>query len=183
MLLPATMDRKNKKGLSIVIGYILLIAISIVMSVIVFQWLRTYVPKDSLQCSEGTSVFIKDISYNCTSMMLKVTLKNNGKFSVDGYFIHASNKSGEELATIDLSSRITSGGNVSGSSITFDPFNQNALTPDEPTNVKVSYFNATGYGLLYKIEIIPIRIQEQENKRRVVSCSDAKVEEALTCIT
>jgi hypothetical protein len=137
--------KSNKRALSIVVGYILLIAISIVMSVIVFQWLRTYVPKDVLKCSEGTSIFIKSISYDCTRNVLNVTIKNNGKFSVNGYFIHASNKTNEELATIDLSPKIISGGNVSGSSITFSQ-DRNSLTPDEPTNSKISIFNVTGYG-------------------------------------
>jgi hypothetical protein len=174
--------KRNKRALSIVIGYILLITISIVMSVIVFQWLKTYVPKDTIKCSEGTSVFIKDISYDCTRMRLNVTVKNSGKFSVNGYFIHASNKTNEELATIDLSSKIIAGGNVSGSSITFSQ-SQNSLTPDEPTNTKKSIFNVTGYGTLYRIEIIPTRFQEEDGKNRFVSCGDAKITETLTCIT
>jgi FlaG/FlaF family flagellin (archaellin) len=179
-LLTKLNKKKNRKGLSIVVGYVLLIAISIVMSVIVFVWLRTYVPKDTMKCPDGTSVFIKDISYNCASKVLTVTLKNNGKFSVNGYFIHVSNKTNEELATIDLSSRIMSGGNVSGNAITFS-LDQNSLTPTEPTNSKISLFNVTGYGTLYKLEIIPTRFQEEDEKMRFVSCGDAKVEETLTC--
>lgn len=179
MLLPA---KWNKRALSIVIGYILLIAISIVMSIIVYQWLKTYVPKDTIKCSEGTSIFIKDISYNCITSKLDITVKNNGKFSINGYFIHVSNSSNPDiLATIDISRNITSGGIVSGNSITFSDLLENALTPDEPTNVKLSSFDVTGYGLLYNVEIIPTRIQEIEDKKRLVSCGDAKIKEALTC--
>jgi len=172
----------NKKGLSLVIGYVLLIAISIVMSIIVYSWLKTYVPKETLKCPEGTSLFIKEIEYTCTpgKETLNITVKNNGKFSINGYFIHVSNKSGEELPTIDISSRILVGGKISGNSIVFSE-SINYLTPDEPTNVRMSSFNVTGYGQLYKIEIIPIRIQEEDNKKRTVSCGDAKVEEVLTC--
>lgn len=173
---------RNKRGLSMIIGYVLLITISIVMSVIVFQWLRGYVPKDAIKCSEGTSILIKDISYNCISKTLNVTIKNNGKFSVNGYFIHASNKTNEEIATIDLSSKIIFGGNVSGSSITFSQ-DRNSLTPDEPTNAKKSIFNVSGYGTLYKIEIIPTRFQEEDGKNRFVSCGDAKIKETVTCDT
>jgi len=46
--------KKNKRGVSIVIGYVLLIAISIVISILVYQALKTYVPKEALECSDGT---------------------------------------------------------------------------------------------------------------------------------
>ena len=36
-----------------------LIAVSIAMSVVVFQWMKTYVPTDSVKCPDGTSFFIK----------------------------------------------------------------------------------------------------------------------------
>jgi len=174
----------KKRGLSVVIGYILLIAISIVMSIVVYQWLKTYVPKDTTKCSEGTSIFIRDLSYTCTSgkEALNITVKNNGKFSVNGYFIHVSNVSNlDVLATIDLSSKVLVGGKISGNSIVFNELIENYLTPDEPMNIRMTSFNATGYGRLYKVEIVPIRLQEEGNKKRIVSCGDAKIEESLTC--
>lgn len=177
-------NRKDKRGLSIVIGYILLITISIVMSIIVYQWLKTYVPTESLKCSEGTSIFIKDISYDCTSSKLDITVNNNGKFSIDGYFIHVSNKSDEELATIDLSSKIISGGSIFGNSIKFSDLVDNSLAPagERPSSFNVAEYCPCDVGKkLVKVEIIPIRIQEIKNKNWTVSCSDAKVEEALTC--
>lgn len=181
MLLQA---KKNKRGLSVVIGYVLLISVSIAMSILVYQWLKTYVPKDAIKCSEGTSIFIKDITYTCTSgkETLNITVKNNGKFSINGYFIYVSNVSDPNiLTTIDISSRIAEGGGTTGNSIVFSDLIENYLTPDEPTNIRKSSFDVTGYGTLYKVEIIPTRIQEENNKKRVVSCSDAKVEEAFTC--
>jgi hypothetical protein len=173
---------KNRKGLSVVIGYVLLISISIVMSIIVYQWLKTYVPKDVVACPEGTSIFIKDVYYDCTGNFLNVTIKNNGKFSINGYFIHVSNITDlEALATIDIASRITEGGNVSGSSVIFSLLTENLLTPEDTSNTRTTVFNVSGYGTLYKVEIIPTRIQEYEKKKRLVSCSNAKVRELLTC--
>jgi FlaG/FlaF family flagellin (archaellin) len=173
---------EDKRGISLVIGYVLLISISIIMSIIVYQWLKTYVPKDAIACPEGTSIFIKNTHYDCINNILNVTVKNNGKFSIDGYFIHASNVTDEEaLAIIDISSRIMSGGNISGSSVRFSEVTENSLTPENSANTKTSVFNVSGYGTVYRIEIIPIRIQEADKKRRVVSCGSAKVEETLTC--
>jgi len=176
--------KRNRKGLSMVIGYVLLIAISITMSIIVYSWLIRYVPTDSIKCSEGTSIFISDMAYACTpgAETLNITVKNSGKFSVNGYFIHVSNVSDPDaLATIDISSRIKVGGNVSGNSIVFNYLIYNYLTPDEPTNVRTSSFDVRGYGRLYKVEIIPIRRQEEGNKKKIVSCGDAKIDELLVC--
>ena len=172
---------KNKKGLSIVISYILLIAISIVMSVIVYQWLKTYIPAQSLQCDQGTSLFITDYNYDCTKSLLNITVENNGKFSINGYFIHVSNKSGEELPSIDISNDIIYGGNYSLNSVMFSLFEDNPLTPDAPRDVNLATFNVSKYGELYKVEIIPVRIEKVNNKKRIVSCSNAEVSSDLTC--
>jgi hypothetical protein len=178
---PTPFQKKNRRGISIVVGYVLLIAISIVMSIIVYQWLKTYVPRDSIKCSEGTSVFIKEIRYDCVNSDLNITLKNNGKFSIYGFFIHVSNKTGEEIPTIDISKNLSDGGIISGNSIAFSNDRNNKLTPEEPTNIKVSSFDVRGYGRLYKVEIIPTRMQEINNKETLVSCGDMKVEEDLVC--
>ena len=174
----------KKRGMSEVVGNVLLIAISIIMSVLVYAWLKTYVPTDVVKCDDGTSIFLKNFAYNCTTgkEILNVTLENNGKFSVDGYFIHASNNSDPDaLAVIDLSGKILSGGVFSGSSVRFSDTIENWLTPSTPTNEKMSSFNVTGYGKITKIEIIPLRMQVVGNAKQVVSCSDVKIDQILAC--
>lgn len=178
--------KRDKKGLSLVIGYILLIAISVVMSIVVYRWLRTYVPTESLECDEGTSIFISEINYDCAGNNLYITVKNNGKFSVNGYFIHASNKEGEEIATIDLSSKVKVGGKIYGytNSIAFSDIIENYLTPNEPHNALTTKFDISDYtDSLVKIEIIPTRVQEVDNKKRLVSCGKSKIEEEINCAT
>ena len=172
---------KNRKGISMIIGYVLLIAVSIVMSILVYQWIKTYVPTESLECSEGTSIFIRTINYDCENSTLSITLKNNGKFSINGFYIRVSNKSGEELAAIDISSRLLDGGIISATSIVFSELVENALTPDEPSNLKILSFNVSGLGQLYTLEIVPIRLQVIEDKKQSLSCSNAKIEEDLIC--
>ncbi len=173
---------KDKYGISIVIGYILLISVSIVMSILVYQWLRTYVPTETPQCSDGTSVLIKNVFYDCTSENeeLTLTIKNNGRFSVNGFFIHASNKTEEEVAIIDLSIKVTTAESLFGNSVIFG-LSENSLAPGKE---KTFSFDVREYSnKLVKIEIIPTRIQDIEGKTRLVSCSDAKVEESITCYT
>ena len=172
---------KNKKGISIVIGYILLISISIIMSVLVYQWLKTYVPTDSIECPEGTSIFIKEISYNCENSELNLIIKNNGRFGINGYFIKVSDKKGSELATIDIAKNLITGGTASGSSVVFSELSENALSPTEPANIKLAVFDVSDYSQLYKVEIIPTRIQIVNDIKRLVSCTNAKVEADLKC--
>ena len=50
------MNTKNKKGVSEIIGYILLVAIVVTISIFVYQWLKTYVPQDAISCPDGVSL-------------------------------------------------------------------------------------------------------------------------------
>ena len=43
------------------IGYILLITFAIVIAVVVFQWLKTYVPKEGIACPDEVSIYISSI--------------------------------------------------------------------------------------------------------------------------
>ena len=178
---------KNKKGLNEIIGYVLLIAVSITISILVYQFLKTYIPKEALACPSDTSAFIKSYTYNCLTGDLTITLQNNGKFGIAGFFIHSSISTNPELATIDLSGNLTNGGIINDNTIVYANGNTNSLTPENLYNLKTSTFNvkkimqASWGGTLTKIEIIPTRYQLQDNFWKYVSCSDAKVQQQITC--
>jgi len=84
-----TLFLSDKRGISNIIGYVLLIGISISLSVLVFNWLRFYVSPDEIeQCPDAIDVIIED--YACVSGangFLNISLKNKGRFSVDGYIL------------------------------------------------------------------------------------------------
>ncbi len=171
---------KNKKGLSVVIGYVLLITFGIILSVIVFNYLKTYVPSDITACPDGVSIFLKDYNYNCTSKQLNLTLKNNGKFNIEGYFIHGTNSSNETLATINLAKYYgpnppNLGMNSATAVYFFIPTNK-SLTPGYDS---FQTFNLDGK--VYSIEIIPARFQKEGSTMKFVSCGSAKIREVLTC--
>lgn len=172
------MTKMNKKAVSVMIGYILLISAAVVMGAIVYQWLRTYMPSEGLACPEDVSVFLKESS--CSIDQLNLTLKNNGKFDIAGYFIHVTNESWQELADIDISPNILSGGIGAGGAVIFVAGSDN---PMKPGDEKKSNFNLTdsGFEQIYLIEIIPVRFQEIENKLRFVSCGGAKIKEKVDC--
>jgi hypothetical protein len=84
------------------IGYILLITSTVVMSSIVYQWMKSYVPKDTIDCPDGVSLYI----FNSTCEIqpsgnyeIRINLRNNGRFDVGGYFIHATDSEKEFCPT------------------------------------------------------------------------------------
>ncbi len=176
----------TKKGVSVMIGYILLIALAVVMSVIVYQWLKTYVPKDVAKCPDGVAVFIQKAEYTCVgglSSRLELTLKNNGKFNIAGYYIHVTSTPTQELATIDISGNITedeledSAGYDAGGYVEFVTGGANGMSTGD---VKKSVFdldNPTPLPLYYKVQVIPVRYED----KKFVSCSSARVSEVLDC--
>jgi len=173
--------RKNKKAISPMIGYILLISAAVVMSAIVYTWLKTYIPKAALECPDTTSLFIKDYTCDLTNNELSLTIRNNGNFNVAGYFIRVANVSGQELATVDLSQKLKSefGGIIVGNVILVNESESgNSLIPnEEATNV----FDITGVNYIYFVELTPVRIQQIENRERTTSCGNSKIKEEITC--
>lgn len=170
-------SHSDKRGVSIMVGYVLLVTSAIIMSVIVYQWIKTYVPTEALECPNGVSVFLKKYVYNCGLEELNITLKNNGRFNLAGYFIHVTNKSDQELATIDLSI-YTEKGEGKGGTVLFGT--KNLFEPGgEMTNV--FDLSDSNIGQIHSVEIIPVRFQEEEGKTRFASCGNAKVEEIINC--
>ena len=94
-----------------------------------------------------------------------------------GCLLRATNKSSDqELATIDLSNSIISGGKNLSGSVIFQGWYNNYLAPNKDIP---AIFNVSSK--LTSIEIIPIRFQVHDNKKRLVSCSKAKIVENLNC--
>ncbi|PIO08651.1 hypothetical protein COU59_00840 [Candidatus Pacearchaeota archaeon CG10_big_fil_rev_8_21_14_0_10_34_12] len=167
---------KNKKAVSNIIGYILLIAMVIVISMIVYNWLKTYVPTDAIECNDGTSIGIDSYVYDCEEKILNLTLKNNGRFDIGGYYIYGSTTSEQELATTDLSPYTEMGSN---GVVLFDVA-INYLSPNEKISNNF-LFNTTDIIQIYSIDIVPVRYQDYNNKKIIVNCGNARISETLSC--
>jgi len=168
---------KNRKGVSPMIGYVLLVTFVIILGVVIYNWMKTYIPQEDIDCPDGTSLFIKD--YTCSNSSLNITLKNNGKFSVGGYFIYATTTPQQELATKDLSFYINENFSLlspTGVKLTGE---YNSLSPNEE---EVEVFDLSALTeTIYTIEIVPIRWQKEGRVNRLVSCKNSKVREVVSC--
>ncbi|NCN51480.1 hypothetical protein GW931_00510 [archaeon] len=173
------LEKKNKKAISAMVGYVMLITFGIIMSVIVYNYLKTYVPKDLADCPDGTSIFVKE--YTCVDGWLNITLKNNGKFNYAGYYIHGANYSNQTIATINLVKNFYNSSDGLAqprvdSYILFTAGNENYMKPK--TEVYHSFLLDNNLEL---IEITPVRFQQEGNSVRFVSCGKSKTREEIIC--
>ncbi len=166
----------NKKGVSIMIGYVLLIVGAVVMGGVVYGWLQSYVPQETLECPSGVSLFIREVQ--CTAdgggYKLNLDVANNGRFAVDGYFVKVAHTEEQEIATTDISENLVQGGNANAGVVSFPG---RALDPGKNAPI-------AEYGLsdeIYLIELVPIRYEIIGGKSRLVSCSNAKIKEKVIC--
>jgi len=154
----------KKKGVSAVIGYILLIVMVIGMSALVYIWLKSYVPTEIPNCPDEVSVMIKD-AY-CVDSNLKIKIKNNGRFGIDGYYLKATTSAEQEIATLNLAKNFAGG---------FIKFNETLNPSKESIALNIS-INVP----LYTIEVTPVRFQKIGKKTQLISCGKAKITEKLS---
>ena len=86
----------GKRGISIVMGYVLLIVIAIALSGFVYTWLRFWVPSDdNAVCPDSVVIVVKNL--NCEGNNLNVTLENKGLFTIDGFIMRVNNRSESQI--------------------------------------------------------------------------------------
>jgi len=158
------------------IGYILLVVAILAMSIVVYSWMKSYVPKQALECPDGVSIYVK--SFDCETG--KLIIKNNGRFSVAGFYIKGTENPEQEIATKDLSEACNG---IDGKMV----FANSDLMSNPPMNgLNVSLWEEfsecdfSGLDSIYAMEIIPFRYQEQDGKNKQVICSKAKIREAIS---
>jgi hypothetical protein len=108
----------NKKGVSEIVSYVLLISITFGIAGMVYAWLVYYVtPGEEIKCDEGIALTIRSYNYDCATKALNLSLQNRGLFDVDGYIIRLNNNSKAELGVYTLNK---TGTNIStGTTLTY----------------------------------------------------------------
>jgi len=80
----------RKKGISPIIGYVLLIVMTVGLSLMVFSYLKLYTPKDKPECNSEVHLVISD--FTCINKMLTITFKNKGLFKIDAVYVRIGNE-------------------------------------------------------------------------------------------
>jgi len=85
---------KNKKAISLMVSYVIIIAIGIGISIAVYSWLKYYpnIIAEKKDCNPETAMVVED--YDCTRNVLNLTIRNNGFFNIEGVVLTVGNDSG-----------------------------------------------------------------------------------------
>lgn len=170
----------NKKGVNVIVGYILLVSFVIAMGIIVYATMKTYVPYELSSCPEGTAILLKE--YECDNQWLNITIKNNGRFGIGGFFIYVSNVSANEFPSLDLSSYMYEGGIIVGNSIVFNTGSENSVSPETDKQISFELLDNGFEGSLEHISLVAVRFQEDDHEvTQFVSCGDTAIKQSVVC--
>jgi len=175
------LKKKDKKAVSMMISYVILITIAIAMAITIYAWLKLVANVEPLpDCGEGTSIVIND--YVCGNDKLRLSLKNNGRFTIDGFTIQIGNNPEREPIT-HLLPFSSSDFSVEGYFVFFPP-----LAPGESRDAVFGNKEKTQDGreifLSYE-EIVNLKIQpyifyESEGiKQTKIFCAEGVIKQAI----
>lgn len=96
--------QSNKRAVSNIVAYVLLISITIALSVLVHNWLRNYVADDSVsECPSGVSIKIKKYLCQNEDNIMLLELENNGRYSFVDLSVKINNISNSDIGIYDAS--------------------------------------------------------------------------------
>jgi len=177
MLRQIRKKKLGKKGISPMIGYVLLISFAVIIAAAVYLWVKTYVPQEDLECPDGISLMIKEITCEddgAGGYDLSINLKNTGRFNVNGYFITGINNS-DKQELIEISKYFSVEAARLNPGVGFFP---GILKAGKESGFQIfkSIENISA------VEITPMKEIEVKNKLRTVSCGYAKIKEDVSCV-
>jgi len=182
------MMKFNKKAISTLVAYSLLIGISIAMAGSVYVWLKFYVssPLTTESCPSEVSIIISDYCCNAEcgpdlpAKTLNLTVQNHGYFNISGYIIKMNTDPSDKVIAGKYSLCAGAAESCNGDNYFSD--SNGIPTPLAPTYYNSTVFNYTKYSLISVIQIEPYRIVTSKNgKQDRVFCEKALITQKLSC--
>jgi len=147
----------KKKGVSVIVGYVLLVVIAMSISLLVYSWLKGLLPGKPKECPDSVALIIEN--YACDNKELYLVLRNKGFFNINGSIVRVRNES--DGFFYELKNR--------GESFNFFP---GGLKPGEEYNQNFSY---SEYDRIIEIEIEPFLFMDGE----YVFCDNAVIRQEV----
>jgi len=160
---------RNRKAISEIVAYVLLIVISISLALLVYAWLKSNILKPAEECPDSVSISI-EYKCNLTKQSIDLKIKNNGLFTINGFIARASNKTGG-LAICSLEKDDDRG------TFFFKKYIGEELKPNEEYEIsELSYKSCNN---ITRIEIEPFITNKE-----IILCNKAIVsEEVKNCVS
>jgi hypothetical protein len=166
--------KKSKKGVSAIIGYVLLILLAVSLSGGVYAWLKAKIPKATEKCPEDVSLEIIDLNVDQLRANITLEVRNRGLFSVNGIKVRLKedNKACKirTMACANCTRFITGQDQVM--------FIQK-LDPQEIRVVAVGFFKGTQGCDPTAVEIVPLRVVGEGREAIVSICENSIFTEKL----
>ena len=154
------MLHRNKRGVSEIVSYVILIVMVMAISSLVFYWTKSLVPKDNIECPE-VSLIIND--YECDNNVFRLVVSNKGLFDVSGYYIWAENETeGRKILLKEING-------LKEGKVEFT----NKLSSGQEYE---SSFDYSAYGSIKNVEIEPFVFDEEE-----ILCNKAIIKQNIDC--
>src|SRR3989344_1458688 len=155
---------KNKRGVSLMVAYALLVIIAVSISVIVYPYLKEYLPLDTPECPEDMTLIVESAVCDTTDEELIVSLSNRGLFTVPAAFIR--------LGDIDREIRFQANNGI-------EFFPQGPLIPGAKTNLTAynitDIFNKTEEQNGLILEVQPAIFEDH----KLIPCEDAVISQKI----
>lgn len=171
----------NKKALSEIVSYVLLIVVAMSLSIVVFAFLSNLVPEEKVSCNEGLSLIIRDFECRSGGEVL-IEFQNKGNFKIDGIYIRGAD--GTTDAAVNLLSATTRGGLYPINPITeqrkgFLYFGrENFPLALAPNRNYPQTFDYGEYGALTKIQVQPFINDDEGN---LIICEEKTITQEISC--
>jgi hypothetical protein len=168
--------KMEKKAVSLMLSYVLLIVIAISLAIGVYVWLKFVAGGQNPLDECPDSVFLIVQSYECLGNdEIQIEVKNQGRFNISGYAIKGTeNKSQESYFKLK----------------DIGPFEEEVLgmylfpdsVPLAPSIIDAHNFSYEDIpsGELKKIELNPFRVHG-ENKKEIVFCDKSVITQEVDC--
>jgi len=153
---------KNKKAISEIVGYTILIVIAVSLSILVYSFLRLYIPKEQVTCDEDVRLIIQD--YTCKGGKLNLTITNKGLFKAGAFYLWFSNDSQKEQIN-------------KNNFLLYNKSNSPDLKPGESFDSIYDISSFVSGTQDYELELQPAIIVE----KKIIVCENAIITQDITC--
>ncbi|MEM4230467.1 MAG: hypothetical protein QXF25_01155 [Candidatus Pacearchaeota archaeon] len=163
--------RKNKKGVSEIIAYALLLVFAVSMSGLVYSWLRKSIPKIEEKCPDGVSIEIASYFKESEGKVAHINITNRGLFAINGFSFRLKDASGKICAIsgigcVENSNECTKQGEKL---IFLYPLNSSKTR-------EISISSTCSIG---EVEIVPMKLIEKDTKKEWSICENSIIKEKL----
>ncbi len=153
-----------KRGVSPIIGYVLLIVLALGLAGGVYSYLTRYTPSTNEQCPEDVRLAIQEV--RCANQEVNLTLTNRGLFTADGAYIRIG-EPGRAAKTSLVS--IPQSEQYFSTYSNYDPLYATGLKPGDGIRYHESYtYATTGGPVAREIEVQPLILAGDETAQEIL---------------